>query len=240
MEKSQHILVVDDDREIRDLLSRVLKKYDFRVTVAADGREMKKALQDWKIDLIILDLMLPGEDGLSLCRNHRAHSNIPIIMLTALGEEADTILGLEMGADDYLAKPCNPRELLARIRAVLRRTNEVQMEHSPDASILEFNGWQLDLVRRILKSPQSGLVNLTTAEFNLLAVFASHPGQVLTRYQLVDIVKGRWTKPFERSIDMQISRLRKKLEKDPQNPDIIKTVRGGGYVFATTAINTAQ
>lgn len=232
MNESPHILIVDDDREIRDLLIRVLKRHGFRATAVNDGREMTVALRDWKIDLIILDLMLPGEDGIALCRDLRAQSNIPIIMLTALGEDSDKILGLEIGADDYIQKPCNPRELLARIRAVLRRAGEVAAIEIEQDTIIEFDGWELDLVRHSLKSATSEYVELTTGEFKLLAALASHPGRVLTRYQLMDLVKGRWSRPFERSIDMQISRLRRKLESDPQNPEIIRTVRSGGYLFA--------
>ncbi|MFV2091702.1 MAG: response regulator [Hyphomicrobiales bacterium] len=233
-ESPGHILVVDDDREIRDLLGRFLGKHGFRVTAVADGKAMAKALADWKIDLVVLDLMLPGEDGLSLCRNLRAKSAIPIIMLTMIGEETDRIIGLEMGADDYLPKPFNPRELLARMKAVLRRASAVKADGGPN--ILQFAGWNLDLGRRQLQSPHGLLVDLSAGEFDLLAALAEHPQSVLSRDQLLDLTHGRAEAPFDRSIDMQISRLRRKIEANHTQPELIKTVRGGGYVF--TAVVT--
>ncbi len=229
-----HILVVDDDREIRDLLGRFLTKHGYRVTGVADGREMRRALADWKIDLVVLDLMLPGEDGLSLCRNLRAKSQIPVIMLTMMGEETDRIIGLEMGADDYLPKPFNPRELLARMKAVLRR---VPCAASPDTAAIakshNFSGWQLNIGRRRLKSPQGLLVDLSTGEFDLLVAFVEHPQRILNRDQLLDLSHGRTEAPFDRSIDMQVSRLRHKIEENPKKPELIKTVRGGGYMFTS-------
>ena len=230
MEESPHILIVDDDREIRDLLARFLVKHGYRATVAADGREMKRALSDWAIDLIVLDLMLPGEDGLTLCRKLRADSSIPIIMLTAMGEETDRIIGLEMGADDYLPKPFNPRELLARIKAVLRRGN-TPWDRGEGGSRLGFAGWRFDLETRELLSADGVMVQLSGGEFELLAVLATHPQHVLSRDQLLDMARGREAQPFDRSIDVQVSRLRRKIEDDPANPILIKTVRGGGYVF---------
>lgn len=226
-----HILVVDDDREIRDLLARFLGRNGYRVTAARDGREMRRALADWKIDLVILDLMLPGEDGLSLCRELRTRSQLPVVMLTILGEETDRILGLEMGADDYLAKPFNPRELLARVKAVLRRSQGAAAPTRGSAIALRFAGWRLDRGLRRLESPDGLVIDLTAGEFDLLATFAEHPQQVLTRDQLLDLTQGRTETPFERSIDMQVSRLRRKIEADPREPELIKTVRGGGYVF---------
>lgn len=226
-----HILVVDDDREIRDLLARFLGRNGYRVTAARDGREMRRALADWKIDLVILDLMLPGEDGLSLCRELRTRSQLPVVMLTILGEETDRILGLEMGADDYLAKPFNPRELLARVKAVLRRSQGAAAPTRGSAIALRFAGWRLDRGLRRLESPDGLVIDLTAGEFDLLATFAEHPRQVLTRDQLLDLTQGRTETPFERSIDMQVSRLRRKIEADPREPELIKTVRGGGYVF---------
>ena len=237
MTEQPHILVVDDDREIRDLLARYLGKHGLRVRGAADGREMRQALEDWSIDLIILDLMLPGEDGLSLCRRLRTESKIPVIMLTAMGEETDRIVGLEMGADDYVAKPFNPRELLARIKAVLRRTEGAQTGRADGGdrpSILLFAGWRLDLERRELVSPQMVLVPLSAGEYDLLAAFATHPQRVLSRDQLLDLARGREAQPFDRAIDVQVSRLRKKIEADPGNPVLIKTVRSGGYLFTST------
>ena len=237
MTEQPHILVVDDDREIRDLLARYLGKHGLRVRGAADGREMRQALDDWSIDLIILDLMLPGEDGLSLCRRLRTDSKIPVIMLTAMGEETDRIVGLEMGADDYVAKPFNPRELLARIKAVLRRTEGGQAGRADGIDrpgILVFAGWRLDLERRELVSPQNVLVPLSAGEHDLLAAFATHPQRVLSRDQLLDLARGREAQPFDRAIDVQVSRLRKKIEADPGNPELIKTVRSGGYLFTST------
>ena len=232
-EISPHILVVDDDREIRDLTARFLRKHGFRVDAAADGREMDRHLADGRFDLVVLDLMMPGEDGLSICRRLRADSGVPIIMLTALGEETDRIVGLEMGADDYLPKPFNPRELLARIKAVLRRGGSEALSAADEAGggLLSFAGWSLDLTRRELKDPDGALVPLTAGEFDLLAAFAQRPQRVLNRDQLLDLTRGREAGPFDRSVDVQLSRLRRKIEADPKEPVLIKTVRGGGYMF---------
>jgi two-component system OmpR family response regulator len=229
---SPHLLVVDDDREIRDLLGRFLKKHGYRVTAARDGREMRQALADWRIDLVILDLMLPGEDGLALCRDLRARSKLPVIMLTAMREETDRIVGLEMGADDYLVKPFNPRELLARIKAVLRRASYA-LDAAPTVtrSVLRFADWKVDLAQRRLESSQGQAVDLTEGQFELLAAFVQHPQRVLNRDQLLDLTRGREAAPFDRSIDNQVSRLRRKIELDPSRPEIIKTIRGGGYIF---------
>ena len=233
MPKTPHILVVDDDREIRSLVAQLLRKHGFRVTDAADGREMMQVLENGRFDLAVLDLMLPGEDGLSLCRRVRATSSLPIIMLTAMGEETDRIVGLEMGADDYLPKPFNPRELLARIRAVLRRAGGELPEPAEDGGGLRvFEGWSLDTAKRELRTPDGTLVPLTAGEYDLLAAIVERPGRVLSRDQLLDLTRGRDAVPFDRSVDVQISRLRRKLEVDPKEPQIIKTVRGGGYVFA--------
>ena len=232
-EQTAHILIVDDDREIRDLLGRFMTKHGYRVTAAQDGREMHRALEDWNINLIVLDLMLPGEDGLSLCRNLRAKSQIPIIMLTMLGDETDRIVGLEMGADDYLAKPFNPRELLARIKAILRRVNSAVATHNaPGRRGLGFAGWKLDLTLRRLESPEGLIVDLSAGEYDLLVAFVEHPQRVLSRDQLLDLTHGRAEMSFDRSIDMQVSRLRHKIETDSKEPELIKTVRGGGYIFA--------
>jgi two-component system OmpR family response regulator len=232
-DRSPHILVVDDDREIRDLTSRFLRKHGFRVDDAGNGREMDARLADGRFDLIVLDLMMPGEDGLTICRRLRSDSDIPIIMLTALGEETDRIVGLEMGADDYLPKPFNPRELLARIKAVLRRGGS----DAPDAPapaggrVLVFEGWRIDLARRELTAPDGALVALTAGEYDLLVAFAERPQRVLSRDQLLDLTRGRDAGPFDRSVDVQLSRLRRKIENDPKDPVLIKTVRGGGYIF---------
>lgn len=226
--------MVDDDREIRDLLARFLTKQGYRVTAVADGRAMRQALEEWKIDLIVLDLMLPGEDGLALCRDLRTRSAIPVIMLTVMGEETDRVIGLEMGADDYMAKPFNPRELAARIKAVLRRSRAATAGPADRArTVLRFSGWTLDIARRRLTSPDGLVVELTTGEFDLLVAFAERPHRVLTRDQLLDITHGRSEAPFDRSVDMQVSRLRRKIERDPKAPELIKTVRGGGYMFTS-------
>jgi two-component system OmpR family response regulator len=224
------ILVVDDDREIRDLLSQFLQKHDYRVSTAADGVAMWAVLEKQHCDLIVLDLMLPGEDGLTLCRKLRASTEIPIIMLTALGEDTDRIVGLEMGADDYLPKPFNQRELLARIKAVLRRARD-NVDNSHDNGILSFEGWNLNTTKRELYRADNVLVPLTAGEYELLCVFLHHPQRVLNRDQLLDLTKGRTLMPFDRSIDVQVSRVRKKIEQDAKNPTLIKTVRSGGYIF---------
>ncbi|TVR78835.1 MAG: response regulator [Rhodospirillales bacterium] len=239
MDAQPHILVVDDDREIRDLLGRYLVKQGFRVSAAADGRAMRKMLAEHAIDLVVLDLMLPGEDGLALCRWLRSESPLPVVMLTARGEDVDRIIGLEMGADDYLAKPFNPRELEARIKAVLRRTGAgaggfAGGRREPDGGTLGFAGWRLDLDRRELRSPDGLLVSLSGGEFGLLAAFVTHPQRVLSRDQLLDLARGREAQPFDRAIDVQVSRLRRKLDDDPREPRLIKTVRGGGYMFTPT------
>ncbi|HHG90747.1 MAG TPA: response regulator [Devosia sp.] len=227
-----HLLVVDDDREIRALLKRFLTRQGFRVTTAADGTEIEQILANWSIDLLILDLMLPGKDGMAICRELRAKSTLPIVMLTVMGEETDRIKGFEGGADDYVAKPFNPHELLARIRAVLRRTQlSPQPVSAGDGRVLIFGNWRLNLSLRRLQSKNGTLVDLSTSEFDLLAAFAERSQQVLSRDQLLDLTRGQVEMPFDRKIDMQVSRLRHKIEEDPKHPHLIKTVRGGGYVF---------
>lgn len=238
-ERSRHLLVVDDDREIRDLVSRFLTRHGYRVTTARDGREMKRALQDWSFDLIVLDLMLPGTDGLTLCRELRASSNVPVIMLTAMGEEMDRIVGLEMGADDYLPKPFNPRELLARIKAVLRRIDQPsRVADEGRSNHIRFGDWEFDIATRVLKDAKGTVVDLTAGEFELLQTFALHPQRVLSRDQILDMTRGRSAVPFDRSVDVQVGRLRRKIEADPANPLLIKTVRGGGYVFTPSVERT--
>ncbi|HEY2818915.1 MAG TPA: response regulator [Casimicrobiaceae bacterium] len=233
MEASDHILIVDDDAEIRRLLSDYLKKQGFDVTAVADGKAMRAALGHVSFDLIVLDLMLPGDDGLVLCRDLRAKSDVPVIMLTARDEATDRIVGLEMGADDYLAKPFNPRELLARIKGVLRRARSLPSNLRPEGSrYFEFAGWVLDTVMRNLTSPDGVVVDLSGIEYRLLRVFVEHPNRVLNRDQLADLVQGRAAGPEDRSIDVQVSRLRMRLADDPKEPDIIKTVRSQGYVLA--------
>ena len=238
-ERSQHLLVVDDDREIRDLVSRFLTRHGYRVIAARDGREMKQALADWSVDLIVLDLMLPGTDGLTLCRELRASSKIPVIMLTAMGEEIDRIVGLEMGADDYLPKPFNPRELLARIKAVLRRMEQLpQASDEVRSNLIRFEDWEFDAAARVLKTADGVAVELTTGEFELLQIFLLHPQRVLSRDQILDMTRGRSAVPFDRSVDVQVGRLRRKIESNPANPLLIKTVRGGGYVFTPSVEQT--
>jgi two-component system OmpR family response regulator len=233
MERTPHCLIVEDDREISNLVTRFLTKHGFRISVAPDGRAMDRVLTESRIDIVVLDIMLPGEDGLSVCRRLRAESNLPIIILTALGDESDRILGLEMGADDYLAKPFNTRELLARLRAVLRRVATLPETSMPTKSAsLSFAGWRLDLALRQLHAPDGARIVLTSGEFDLLVALCQHPQRVLTRDQLLDLTAGRTAKTFDRSIDIRISRLRRKIETDPREPTIITTVRAGGYFFA--------
>jgi two-component system OmpR family response regulator len=231
MTQSPHVLLVEDDREIRKLVSGFLRANDIRVAATADGREMDGALKENRIDLVVLDIMLPGEDGLSICRRLRASSNIPVIMLTARGEDIDRIVGLEFGADDYLTKPFNPRELLARIRAVLRRS-AANIVDGARTGVLTFDGWRLDPNIRQLHDPDGARVALTGAEFDLLLVFCERPRRVLSRDQLIDLTQGRAAAPFERSIDVLVSRLRQKMEKEPKEPKLIQTIRTGGYMFS--------
>ena len=235
MDTNTHILIVDDDRDIRTLLAEYLAGNGLRTLTATNGAEMRKVLEESRVDLIVLDLTLPGEDGLTLCRNLRATSNIPVIMLTARGEPLDRILGLEMGADDYLAKPFEPRELFARIRSVLRRTQALPPNMAqPDAAAMRFANWTLDLTARHLVNRDGVVVALSGAEFRLLKVFLDHPNRVLNRDQLLELTQGRESDPFDRSVDIQISRLRQKLGDDARTPAIIKTVRNEGYVLSTT------
>lgn len=231
--RSEHLLVVDDDREIRRLLEEYLEQSGYRISSVADGKAMRKALENHRIDLVILDLMLPGEDGLSLCRELRTHSNLPVLMLTARGSEIDRIIGLEMGADDYLSKPFNPRELLARVKSILRRAHSLPPNlQSTEATAYRFAGWTLDASARNAIAPDGLVVPLSGAEFRLLSVFLEHPQRVLSRDQILELIAGRESLPFERSIDVLIGRLRKRLQDDGKEPALIKTVRGEGYVLA--------
>ncbi len=243
MNEPLHVLVVDDEPRIRTMLRRYLEGEGFKVSEAADGAAMRAMLERGAIDLVLLDLMMPGEDGLALARHIRQRCEIPIIMLTGRGDLIDRVVGLEAGADDYITKPFELREVLARIRTVMRRAGPraapTVPERSPAAEgdareILVFQDWRLDLVRRELKRPTGDLVSLTAGDFELLRVLALHPNRVLSRDQLMDLVKGREWAAHDRAVDTQIARLRKKLEPDPSNPTLIKTVRGGGYIFATS------
>jgi two-component system OmpR family response regulator len=242
MDTQAHLLVVDDDREIRELLARFLDKHGLRVTTAQDGVEMERALAAHAIDLVVLDLMMPGEDGLSLTRRLRAQgSRLPIVMLTAMGEDTDRIVGLEMGADDYLPKPFNPRELLARVKAVLRRAQPDPQSLAEAAAggngrRYRFHGWQLDVATRDLTNAEGVVMTLSAGEFDLLLAFVEHPRRVLSRDQLLDLARGRQAIPFDRSIDIQVSRLRRKLGDEAKDPQLIKTVRGGGYLFTAEVI----
>lgn len=239
MNATPHILVVDDQRDIREPLGRYLEKQGLRVSLAANAAEARDQLKRSAVDLVILDVMMPGEDGLSLCRHLRESANMPVILLTAMAEDADRIVGLEVGADDYVVKPFNPRELLARIRAVLRRAASLPRSREPETNErLAFDRWIFDTGRREVVGIDGVAVPLSAAEFRLLSAFSQRPHMVLTRDQLLDLTSGRDAQPFDRSIDNQISRLRKKLEADPKNPAIFKTVWGGGYVFAADVRKT--
>lgn len=236
MDTLDHILVVDDDVEICQLLSQYLNKNGYKTSIAHEGRAMWQTLDTTHIDLIVLDLMLPGDDGLTLCRNLRAQSNIPVIMLTALGEETDRIIGLEMGADDYLPKPFSARELLARIKGVLRRTRTLppssRLNKQQAPAKWRFGPWLLDSSQRHLIDANGVMTALSSTEYRLLLVFLNHPEHVLSRDQLMDLTQGRDANPLDRIIDVQVSRLRARLQDDPKEPTLIKTVRNEGYVLA--------
>lgn len=233
MERTAHILVVDDHREIRELLARYFEKNGMRVSAADGGAAMRQVLRTAAIDLVILDIMMPGEDGLTLCRQIRQTNDVPIVLLTAVAEETDRIVGLELGADDYVTKPFNPRELLARTRAILRRVStQYRAEATPDRVLLQFDRWILDPSAHALLDDSGVRVALGTAEYRLLHALVTRPGIVLTRDQLLDITVGRSASVFDRSIDNLVSRLRRRLERDPQQPALIRTVWGEGYMFA--------
>jgi two-component system OmpR family response regulator len=232
MSNSAHILVVDDDREIRTLLRDYLEKNGFRATAVADGNETRRALERGRFDLVVLDLMLPHESGLDICRALRAGSDIPIIMLTALGEEVDRVVGLEVGADDYLSKPFSPRELLGRIKAVLRRTSLApRAADATNVRAYRFGGWRLDTTERTLMSAEGERVALGGAEYRLLAILLANAPRLLTRAQLMEFMRGRDHDPFDRSIDVRVSRLRQSLHDDGRAPRIVRTVYGEGYVI---------
>ncbi|ANK75553.1 response regulator [Ensifer adhaerens] len=236
MEHIDHVLIVDDDREIRELVSSYLKKNGLRATAVADGRQMRSFLEGDTVDLIVLDVMMPGDDGLVLSRELRAgkHKAIPIIMLTARSDEMDRILGLEMGADDYLSKPFSARELLARIKAVLRRARMLppNLQISEAGQLLRFGRWKLDTTARHLIDADGTVIALSGAEYRLLKVFIDHPQRVLNRDQLLNLTQGREADLFDRSIDLLVSRVRQRLGDDAREPAYIKTVRSEGYVFS--------
>lgn len=227
---SSNVLLVDDDQRIRGMLGQFLAERGLTVYEAPDGKRMFALLKTQRIDVIVLDVMLPGEDGFSLCRRLRLDSRVPVILLTAINEAADRIAGLELGADDYVAKPFDPRELLARIRAVLRRMGGADTI-AREQTIYAFLGWTLDPRRRTLRTVNNVLVDLTSGEFDLLLAFVGYPQQILHRDRLLDLARGRTNQAFDRSIDVQISRLRRKIETDPAEPELIKTVRSEGYIF---------
>lgn len=233
MTQTIRVLVVDDHVDIRTLLAEYLTKHGLKVFTADGGEMMRDLLKKHTFDLVVLDLMMPGEDGLTLCQQLRSTSNIPIIMLTAMGEETDRVLGIEIGADDYVTKPFSARELLARIKALVKRSQSMPYHggNQPKTTLLRFSNWRLDRAKRELVDNEERVVPLSTAEFRLLSVFLENPKHVLTRDQLTEMTKGHAAGVFDRSIDNQMSRLRKKIEKDPKSPEILKTVWGGGYVF---------
>jgi two-component system OmpR family response regulator len=231
MNTVSHIAIVEDDSDISRMMVSSMTEHGFQATPARTGRELDRVLSDNKVDLIILDVGLPGEDGLSICRRLRGKSSIPIIMVTARGTDTDRIVGLELGADDYLPKPFNPRELVARVRAVMRRSGGPLLTEPERPQTLLFEGWQLDMGRRQLLDPSGAPRSLTSGEFNILSIFCRHPRKVLSRDDLLDLLHGRAAAVFDRSIDVQISRLRRKIESSLKDPSFIKTVRYGGYFF---------
>jgi two-component system OmpR family response regulator len=228
-----HILLVEDDAEISRMLRQVLSENGFAACAVASAAEMEPVLARGNVDLVVLDVMLPGEDGFSICRRLRATSSIPIIMLTALGEDVDRIVGLEIGADDYVTKPFNSRELVARIRALLRRSYDTTRSRSRPRA-LRFAGWLIDPTSRQLRNPDDVRVAMTSAEFDVLLAFCRNPGQVLSRERLLELTHGGSAGPIERSIDVHVSRVRQKIEPDPRDPTLIKTVRLAGYIFTPT------
>lgn len=230
-EKTAHILVVDDDRDIRESLARYLRKHGFRVSMAASGEELDQVLSAARVDLLVLDIMLPGDDGLSICRRLQETHRLPIIFLTALTEDIDRIVGLELGADDYLTKPFNPRELLARIKSVLRRSQMLPRKRRQTTGIIRFDRWRYDISRKEIEGSDNVAVRLSSGEHMVLLSLIEHAGTTLSRDQLLDLTKGREIQLFDRSIDNVISRLRRKIEVDASNPKIIRTEWGRGYVF---------
>jgi two-component system, OmpR family, response regulator len=227
-----HILIVDDDRDIRKPLGEYFGRHGFRISVAADGREMERIIATSQIDLVVLDVMMPGEDGFRICKRLQESMGIPVILLTALAESTDRVVGLELGADDYVTKPFDPRELVARVRSVLRRVQMLPRRQRHARGTVKFDRWRFDFSRREVLREDSVAVRLSSGEHGLLVALIEHAGVTLRREQLLDLTRGRDAQQFERSIDLQISRLRRKLESDPRNPQIIQTKWGGGYVFA--------
>lgn len=236
MKSEPHILIVDDDDAIRDLLHEFLKKRGMRVSVARDSEEMQAIFSRAPVDLLILDVMLPGKSGMEICRDIRMHSRVPIIMLTAITETTDRVVGLEMGADDYVSKPFDPRELLARVRAVLRRLDGPGPDRRIEPQVYKFAGWTMDCSRRRLVSPDNVRVELTSGEFNLLETLVKSAQRMLSRDQLMELAGSNVAYGYDRSIDILISRLRRKMEDDPRSPKLILTIRGGGYQFVPEVV----
>ncbi len=229
------ILVVDDDPDVRDIVERCLKDSGYQVWTCEDGSRVFDIVSEKGIDLAIVDLVLPDTDGLMLTRKLKEHSNIGVVILSGRGETTEKIIGLEIGADDYLSKPFEPRELLARVRSVLRRLGSDKTDTaSVETTVFSFDDWRLDLTARTLTSPKGKPVELSSGEFNLLRAFVEHPNRVLSRDQLLDLTHANDTPAFDRSVDVRVGRVRKKIEVDPQNPKFIKTIRNGGYMFAAT------
>lgn len=231
-EQHPHILIIDDDRDIRRSLGAYLGQHGFRTSAAANAKEMDRLLATASVDLIVLDVMMPGEDGFSVCRRLQETSQVPVILLTALHESTDRIVGLELGADDYVTKPFEPRELVARIRSVLRRSDMLPRRRRQSRGLVRFGPWRFDFSRKEVLGPDGAVVRLSSGEHLLLVTFIEHAGITLSRDELLDLTKGRQAQVFDRSVDNQISRLRRKLEVDPKNPTIIQTTWGGGYSFA--------
>ena len=235
MNKSRpHLLLVDDEASIREPLGKYLERQGFRVTDAASASTARSALLSYDIDLVLLDIMMPDEDGLSLCRHISAHDGPPVILLTAKSEETDRIIGFEIGADDYVVKPFSPRELVARIKVILRRVTSGAPKPDRSGNSFNFDGWTINTTEQTLHDPEGVLVPLSSGEFRMLEALVERAGQVLTRDQLLDLTRGREGGPFDRAIDNQVSRLRRKIERDPKDPQHIKTIWGGGYRFSTT------
>lgn len=237
-EEPTRILLVDDEASLREPLAEYLIRQGFDVCEAENAAAARSRLLEFAADLVLLDIMMPGEDGLSLCRHLVEARELPVILLTAKGEATDRIIGLEIGADDYVTKPFEPRELVARIRSVLRRAGRAPAPDEPDL-IYRFEGWQLDPLKRRLTDPDGALVSISTAEFRLLRAFLDHPRQVMDRDRLLDMVQGREAQLFDRAVDNQVSRLRGKIEADRSDPQLILTVRGGGYRFAADVVRSA-
>jgi len=236
MPETTKILVVDDDKDVRDLVERCLVDAGFEVETVGEGSGVPDIVKDKNIDLVIVDLILPDTDGLAVTRNLKEHSDVGVVILSGKGETMEKVIGLEVGADDYIAKPFEPRELLARVRSVLRRVDPQDKNVTPDSTVLSFDNWKLDISAQKLTSPDGETINISSGEYILLQALAEHPNRVLSREQLLEYTHRTYTPAFDRSVDVQVMRLRKKIEPDPATPQIIKTVRNAGYIFAAKVI----